>query len=116
MSDIHNVFISHRHEDDGLVGAFKDLMKGRNLTIRDSSITTTNPNDAKNVLLEIRAGTGGEEAALFAADLFRMYKRFADNMGWKSDISSRSLRKCFRSLTLSKHISILNPTSSLARS
>jgi peptide chain release factor 1 len=41
------------------------------------------PNDSKNVILEIRAGTGGEEAALFAADLFRMYSRYAESRGWK---------------------------------
>ncbi len=41
------------------------------------------PNDHKNILIEIRAGTGGEESALFAADLYRMYTRFADNQGWK---------------------------------
>src|SRR5215831_6768688 len=40
------------------------------------------PNDEKNILLEIRAGTGGEEAALFAADLYRMYFRFAERQGW----------------------------------
>lgn len=40
------------------------------------------PNDSKNVILEIRAGTGGEEAALFAADLWRMYARFAERQGW----------------------------------
>ncbi|MCA9714349.1 MAG: peptide chain release factor 1 [Myxococcales bacterium] len=40
------------------------------------------PNDSKNVMLEIRAGTGGEEAALFAADLWRMYSRFAERQGW----------------------------------
>src|SRR5436309_13554828 len=39
------------------------------------------PNDAKNVILEIRAGTGGDEAALFAADLFRMYSRYAERQG-----------------------------------
>ncbi|MCD5406591.1 MAG: peptide chain release factor 1 [Desulfotomaculum sp.] len=44
------------------------------------------PNDAKNVIVEIRAGTGGDEAALFAADLFRMYTRFAEVRGWKTDI------------------------------
>ena len=44
------------------------------------------PLDAKNVFLEIRAGTGGEEAALFAATLFRMYQRYADRMGWKMDL------------------------------
>jgi peptide chain release factor 1 len=41
------------------------------------------PNDEKNVILEIRAGTGGEEAALFAADLLRMYSRYAERRGWK---------------------------------
>ena len=41
------------------------------------------PNDDKDVILEIRAGTGGDEAALFAADLFRMYSRYAEAMGWK---------------------------------
>src|SRR5262245_65640635 len=41
------------------------------------------PNDEKNVLLEIRAGTGGEEAALFAAEMFRMYQRFAERQRWK---------------------------------
>lgn len=44
------------------------------------------PNDEKNILLEIRAGTGGEEAALFAADLFRMYSRYAERHGWKTEI------------------------------
>ncbi len=44
------------------------------------------PNDEKNVLLEIRAGTGGDEATLFAAELFRMYSRFAENQGWRVEI------------------------------
>ena len=44
------------------------------------------PNDQKNVILEIRAGTGGEEAALFAADLLRMYTRYAERRGWKTEI------------------------------
>jgi peptide chain release factor 1 len=48
------------------------------------------PNDEKNVLLEIRAGTGGEEAALFAAEVFRMYSRFAERQGWKMDVISRT--------------------------
>lgn len=46
------------------------------------------PNDNKNVLLEIRAGTGGEEAALFAAQLFRMYSRYAESRGWRVEIMS----------------------------
>ena len=44
------------------------------------------PNDAKNVILEIRAGTGGDEASLFAADLFRMYSRYAERNGWKIEM------------------------------
>lgn len=44
------------------------------------------PNDEKNVILEIRAGTGGEEAALFAGDLLRMYTRYAERRGWKTEI------------------------------
>ncbi|MEO7271987.1 MAG: peptide chain release factor 1 [Vicinamibacterales bacterium] len=48
------------------------------------------PNDAKNVVLEIRAGTGGDEAALFASDLFRMYARYAERQGWKIDVLNQS--------------------------
>ena len=48
------------------------------------------PNDAKNVMLEIRAGTGGDEAGLFAADLFRMYSRYAERQGWKIDVLTTS--------------------------
>ncbi len=44
------------------------------------------PNDDKNVILEIRAGTGGEEAALFGADLLRMYTRYAERKGWKTEL------------------------------
>lgn len=46
------------------------------------------PNDEKNVFMEIRAGTGGEEAALFASDLFRMYTRYAERRGWKVEVVS----------------------------
>jgi peptide chain release factor 1 len=48
------------------------------------------PRDNKNVILEIRAGTGGEEAALFAADLFRMYSKYAERMGWKVEVIDSS--------------------------
>ena len=44
------------------------------------------PNDARNVIVEVRAGTGGDEAALFAADLYRMYVRYAEKKGWKVDV------------------------------
>ena len=50
----------------------------------------TDPLDEKNIILEIRAGTGGEEAALFGGDLFRMYCRYAEKMGWKVEIMSQS--------------------------
>ncbi|MFH1124261.1 MAG: peptide chain release factor 1 [Pseudomonadota bacterium] len=49
----------------------------------------TDPNDEKNIILEIRAGTGGEEAALFGAELFRMYGRYAELRGWKLEILSQ---------------------------
>ena len=48
------------------------------------------PNDQKNVFLEIRAGTGGDEAAIFAGDLFRMYSRYAELRGWQVEIMSES--------------------------
>src|SRR5512141_508884 len=48
------------------------------------------PRDEKNVFVEIRAGTGGDEAAIFAADLFRMYSRYADRQRWKSEIISEN--------------------------
>jgi len=49
------------------------------------------PNDEKNILLEIRAGTGGEEAALFAADLLRMYARYAESMKWRAEVMSSNI-------------------------
>jgi len=48
------------------------------------------PNDGKNVFLEIRAGTGGDEAALFAGDLFRMYSKYAEQKGWRIEVLSMS--------------------------
>ncbi len=48
------------------------------------------PNDERNVVLEIRAGTGGDEASLFAAEVFRMYLRYAESQGWKVDVISKS--------------------------
>ena len=48
------------------------------------------PNDEKNVVLEIRAGTGGDEAALFAGELFRMYSKFAERQGWRLEVMSTS--------------------------
>lgn len=53
-------------------------------------LVPTDPNDEKNVFLEIRAGTGGDEAGLFVGDLFRMYARYAETCGWKVDVVSSS--------------------------
>jgi peptide chain release factor 1 len=54
------------------------------------SLVPKDPNDEKNIIVEIRAGAGGEEAGLFAADLFRMYSRYAQSKGWEVDIISAS--------------------------
>jgi peptide chain release factor 1 len=48
------------------------------------------PNDERGVIMEIRAGTGGDEAALFAADLFRMYSRYADSQRWRVEVMNAS--------------------------
>jgi peptide chain release factor 1 len=48
------------------------------------------PNDDKNIILEIRAGTGGDEAGIFAGDLFRMYSRYAESQGWKVEVMESS--------------------------
>ena len=61
------------------------------------------PNDSRNTIVEIRAGTGGEEAALFAADLFRMYSKYADAQGWKIEVmdTSPSERGGFKEIVFS---------------
>ena len=58
------------------------------LTQLRTLLVPKDPNDDKNVIVEIRAGTGGEEAALFAADLYRMYTRYAERHRWKVDVLS----------------------------
>jgi peptide chain release factor 1 len=54
------------------------------------SLIPKDPDDSKNVIVEIRAGTGGDEAAIFAGDLFEMYRKYADTMGWKQAIMTLS--------------------------
>jgi peptide chain release factor 1 len=70
----------------------RGLEKRRDALLADLKILLIpkDPNDEKNVMLEIRAGTGGEEAALFASELFRMYKKFADTQGWRVEVMSAS--------------------------
>ena len=55
-----------------------------------SMLIPKDPRDDRNVIVEVRAGTGGDEAAIFAGDLFRMYTRFADEQRWKSEILSEN--------------------------
>src|SRR5216110_884480 len=78
----------------------RDLAKEelKSLTIRRDAMLAElkillipkDPNDQKNVMLEIRAGTGGDEAALFAGELFRMYSKYAERQGWKIEVMSSS--------------------------
>jgi peptide chain release factor 1 len=70
----------------------KGLQEKREALLADLRrlLVPKDPNDEKNVILEIRAGTGGDEAALFAADLFRMYSRFAERQRWKIEVMSSS--------------------------
>ena len=70
----------------------KGLLARRDALISDLKILLVpkDPNDAKNVVLEIRAGTGGDEAALFAGELFRMYAKYAEKQGWRLEMMSSS--------------------------
>jgi len=70
----------------------KTLVARRESLVNDLKILLVpkDPNDEKNVVLEIRAGAGGDESALFAAELFRMYSKFAERQGWKIDLMSMS--------------------------
>lgn len=56
----------------------------------ENDLKPKDPFDAKNIIMEIRAGTGGDEAALFACELFRMYSRYAERMGWRIKIISQN--------------------------
>src|SRR3989442_724300 len=70
----------------------KSLTARRDALIGDLKVLLVpkDPNDQKNVVLEIRAGTGGDEAALFAGELFRMYSKYAERQGWKIEVMSSS--------------------------
>jgi peptide chain release factor 1 len=74
-----------QEELKGLVAQRDDLVNRLKLLL-----VPKDPNDEKNVVLEIRAGTGGDEAALFAAELFRMYSKYAERQGWKLEVMSTS--------------------------
>jgi peptide chain release factor 1 len=74
------------HEEEKHLAARKETVE-RELKLL---LVPTDPNDDKSVILEIRAGTGGDEAALFAGELFRMYSRYAETQGWKVEILESS--------------------------
>ena len=71
------------------IGKLRDKIEAMESHIQ-SLLLPQDPNDNKNIFLEIRAGTGGDEASLFAADLFRMYARYAENKRWQVEIISES--------------------------
>jgi peptide chain release factor 1 len=75
------MFAMAQEERDGLNARLADLEEKLRL-----ELTPKDPNDARNVVLEIRAGTGGDEASLFAGELFRMYSRYAEEKGWRVEV------------------------------
>ena len=87
-----NKEIIENEDDDELVELAKEELKVLEKKVEELEeklpilLLPKDPNDEKNVILEIRAGAGGEEAALFAADLLRMYQRYAERQGWKFEI------------------------------
>ena len=74
------------HEEEKTLAARKEIVE-RELKLL---LLPKDPNDEKSVIIEIRAGTGGDEAALFAAELFRMYSRYAETQGWKVEVLESS--------------------------
>src|SRR5207249_7047334 len=95
MTDIDALIADPSAEAEmrGMAEAERETRAGRSLELAQQIRVALLPKDAmddRNVVLEIRAGTGGDEASLFAGDLFRMYERFAALQGWKVDVISAS--------------------------
>ena len=84
--------ITHEESDVEMLAFAKEELaelKGRKTKVEEDlqvALVPKDPNDDKNVIMEIRAGAGGDEAGLFAADLYRMYQRYAQRMGWKIEV------------------------------
>src|SRR5712664_638768 len=74
------------HDEEKQLAARKETVE-RELKLL---LLPKDPNDEKNIILEIRAGTGGDEAGIFAGDLFRMYSRYAESQGWKVEVMESS--------------------------
>jgi peptide chain release factor 1 len=83
-------------KDPALKDLARDEFRNLEILLKDAQdrlkffLVPKDPLDEKNIIMEIRAGTGGDEAALFAADLYRMYSRFAETKGWKFEIMGAS--------------------------
>ena len=95
IADARQMILDSGSEDDLKKLAQEELvhLEDRLVTIEADLkvlLIPKDPNDEKNVLLEIRAGTGGDEATLFAQELFRMYSRYAESQGWRIEIISSS--------------------------
>lgn len=78
-------------EMEELIKSELETLQARQVSLEEKlkiMLLPKDPNDEKDVIMEIRAGTGGEEAALFAGDLFRMYNRYAESRGWKVELMS----------------------------
>lgn len=107
LSDLVHAFARYQHEEEGLNEAQRvlhdetdadmlELAREEHDRLKESLekregelrllLVPKDPNDEKNTIVEIRAGTGGEEAGLFAANLFRMYSRFAEVRNWKIEV------------------------------
>ena len=71
------------------LNALEERLPGAEESLR-LKLIPKDPEDAKNAIVEVRAGTGGDEAALFAGDLFRLYTRFSENHGWKVEVMNSS--------------------------
>jgi peptide chain release factor 1 len=80
--EMADYFRAEAHDADGRAADLQHRLEGL--------LVPTDPNDEKDVVLEIRAGTGGAEAGLFAADLFEMYRRYAERRRWKPEVLSSS--------------------------
>ncbi len=81
LSKDDELYVLAREEREGLIERLEAL--GEEIRVE---LIPKDPNDARNVVLEVRAGTGGDEATLFAAELFRMYSRYAEQQGWRVNI------------------------------
>ncbi len=94
---IENKELIEAETDDDMKSMLSDEIDNLEKTIEELGdqlliqLLPKDPNSGKDVILEVRAGTGGDEAALFAADLFRMYTRYADIKGWKTELIDGSL-------------------------